>query len=116
LRAASDRAVRWNYIGINAAALAEPPAFTRPDPDPPSSAEMAAILNEAWTVPEWGILLWLVTITGCRRGELCVLRWTDVDLDRGILTVERASDENEAGTIGEKDTKTGQRRGVGLGG
>jgi hypothetical protein len=25
LRAASDRAARWNYIGFNAAALAEPP-------------------------------------------------------------------------------------------
>jgi hypothetical protein len=60
------------------------------------------------------MLLWLVTITGCRRGELCVLRWTDVDLDRGILTVERASDEAEDGSIGEKDTKTGQKRRIGL--
>ena len=114
LRATSDRAVRWNYIGVNAAALAEPPTFTRPDPDPPSSAEIAAILNEAWTVPEWGMLLWLVTITGCRRGELCVLRWTDVDLDRGTLMVERASDETDEGRIEEKETKTGQKRRIGL--
>ena len=28
--------------------------------------------------------------TGCRRGEACALRWTDVDLDRGELAIRRS--------------------------
>lgn len=55
LRAASDRALRWRYISVNAAALAEPPSFKRPDPDPPSLGEVAAVLNEAWLQPDWGM-------------------------------------------------------------
>ena len=48
LRAALDRAVRWNYLGVNVAAMAAPPAFERSDPDPPSPEEVAALLNDAW--------------------------------------------------------------------
>ncbi|ADL49518.1 integrase family protein [Micromonospora aurantiaca ATCC 27029] len=34
-------------------------------------------------------LWWLAGLRGLRRGELCGLRWSDIDLDRGILTIER---------------------------
>lgn len=34
-------------------------------------------------------LWWLAGLRGLRRGELCGLRWTDIDLDRGTLTIER---------------------------
>ena len=30
-----------------------------------------------------GLYLWLVVVTGVRRGELCGLQLRDVDLDRG---------------------------------
>lgn len=90
LRAAFDRAVRWRYLNTNEVILAEPPAFERSEPDPPSTEEVAALLNEAWRDPAWGMLLWLTTVSGCRRGEMCALRWTDLDLPRGIMTVERS--------------------------
>jgi integrase len=32
---------------------------------------------------------WLAALRWLRRGELCGLRWTAVDLDRGLLIVER---------------------------
>ncbi|MEV0329105.1 site-specific integrase [Micromonospora echinospora] len=32
---------------------------------------------------------WLTALRGLRRGETCGLRWTDIDLDHGVLTVER---------------------------
>ncbi len=32
---------------------------------------------------------WLAALRGLRRGELCGLRWAAVDLDRGLLFVER---------------------------
>ena len=34
-------------------------------------------------------LWWLAALRGLRRGELCGLRWAAVDLDRGMLFVER---------------------------
>ena len=114
LRASSERAVRWQYVSVNAAALADPPSFKRPDPDPPSPEEVAAVLNDAWLNPAWGMLLWLVMITGARRGELCVLRWTDIDLDRGTIVIERSSEETRDRTIREKGTKSGQKRRIGL--
>ncbi len=113
LRAALDRAVRWRYLSTNVAALAAPPAFEHSEPDPPSAEEVAALLNEAWTDPSWGLFLWLVMVTGCRRGEMCALRWTDVDLARGVVTVERSYAQTKAGTR-EKSTKSRQKRRVAI--
>jgi len=109
LRAALDRAVRWRYLGTNEAALAEPPTFQRSEPDPPSADEVVALLNEAWLDPAWGLCLWLVMVTGCRRGELCALRWTDLDLPRQTIVVERSYTQTRAGRR-EKVTKAGQKR------
>jgi integrase len=113
IRATLDRAVRWRYLGTNEAALATPPTFDRSEPDPPSAAEVSALLNEAWRDPAWGMFIWLTLVTGCRRGEMCALRWTDVDLARGVLTVERSFAQT-AGVIREKATKTRQKRRVAL--
>ena len=85
IRGALGRAVRWQYLGVNKAELAVAPSPNPTEPDPPSAAEAAAILNQAWTDPEWGLLLWLVMITGCRRGELCALTWSAVDFERAVL-------------------------------
>ena len=45
---------------------------------------------------------------GLRRGELCALRWQDVDLDRNLISVERAWDPR-AGFI-EPKSRAGRRR------
>jgi integrase len=84
-----------------------------PDPQPPTLAEAARLLNAAWEDLEWGMLVWLAMVTGARRGELCGLRWRYVDLDAGVLTV-RQSQGQLAGRQWEKDTKTHQARRVAL--
>jgi integrase len=113
LRAALDRAVRWRYLGSNEAAFAEPPAFERADPDPPSAEEVAALLNDAWQDPQWGLFLWLVMVTGCRRGEMCAMRWTDLDLARATMTIERSYSRTRS-RAREKSTKTNQKRRISL--
>jgi integrase len=113
LSGALSRAVRWGWIGVNPAELAEPPALPHPDPQPPSAEEAGRLIEEAWSGdPDWGTFVWVAMTTGGRRGELCALRWSDVDLDHGVVTLRRAISLGEDGGMREKDTKTHQQRRV----
>ena len=112
LSAALARAVRWSQIPVNRAQLAEPPSPAATEPDPPTAAEAARLLGEAWaTDPDWGLLLWLTMVTGSRRGEVSALRWHHVDLDTALLTLQRSNAQPKSG-LKEKDTKTRQQRRV----
>lgn len=51
--------------------------------------------------------------TGLRRGEVCGLRWRDVDLDQGVLWVRKAIGVADGRTY-LKDSKTGHDRDVAL--
>jgi integrase len=114
LRAAFDRAVRWRYLGINPAELVDAPSPSASNPDPPTPGEAAALLNDAWRDAEWGLLLWLTMITGCRRGELCSLRWQHVDLERATLWVRRSTSQPTRAPMFEKKTKTEKERRIAL--
>ena len=48
----------------------------------------ARLIQEAWRDSDSGALVWL-TMTGARRGELCALRWSHVDLANGTVTIRR---------------------------
>ncbi len=75
--AALGRAVRWDQIAVNRAELAEAPSPAATEPDPPTAAEAARLLSEAWAAdPDWGLLLWLTVVTGSRRGEISAVRPT----------------------------------------
>ena len=80
LSGAYKRAVRWKWVTDSPLRQAEPPAAPVPNPHPPSAAEAARIVNEAWKDPDWGTFIWLAMTTGARRGELCALRWSRIDL------------------------------------
>ena len=110
LTGAGQRGLRWKYLTVNPAELAQPPAAKRTTPDPPSQSEAAAILNEAWKTPAWGTLLWVVMVTGCRRGELCALRWSDIDLERGKVAIDTALTRK----LREKATKSEQDRRISI--
>jgi integrase len=114
IRGSLERAVRWRHLGVNKAALAITPAPAASTPDPPSAEEAVRLLTEAWTTdPDWGLLLWLTTVTGSRRGEMSALRWEHLDLARGLLRIERSNAQPKSG-IKEKGTKTRQQRRVAL--
>jgi integrase len=113
LSGALKRAVRWRWIGASPIAQAEPPASPKPKPRPPTAAETGRILEEAWTDPDWGVVVWLFMVTGMRRGELCALRWPDIDLVAGVISLSRSIGQRNRETW-EKDTKDHQHRRIAL--
>lgn len=113
LSGALDRAVRWNWISVNPARLAEKPPMPAADPRPPSSIDAARLVDRAARLePDWGVFVWVAMTTGARRGEMCALRWIDVDLDKRVLDIRRAIGKGKGGKLVEKDTKTHQHRRV----
>lgn len=84
LSGAFTRAVRWGWIAVSPIEQTEPPSVPRPNPSPPTAEEAAAILTEAWKDPDWGVLIWFAMTTGARRGEVCGLRWSHLELDLAV--------------------------------
>jgi integrase len=78
----------------------------------PSITELSALQGVAKVIAEararnaaLGLYLWLVVVTGVRRGELCGLQIRDIDLDRGLVHVA-FNHVVRAGRRVRKDTKT----------
>ena len=59
--------------------------------------------------PAAALYLWLVAITGARRGELCALQVCDIDLDNGVLHIAYTYVMCDGHRV-RKDTKTHQDR------
>ena len=112
---ALSAAVRWGELAGNVARQARPPAEPRPSaaaPDPELAGRyLLAVERQA---PTLGALLRLGALTGARRGELCALRWTDLDVDRRTLSIERNLTSPKGRRYVEGPTKNGRARVIGL--
>lgn len=115
LSGAFKRAVRWRWVAVSPIVQAEPPPAPKPNPAPPTPAEAARLLNEAWRDPDWGTFLWVAMTTGARRGELCAVRWSAVNLDEGRESIWlRYAIRKEGDQLVEADLKTHQQRRLAL--
>ena len=114
LSAAFNQAVRWGWIDANPVLRASPPGIRGREIRPPEIDEIRLLLAAcAEDHEELGSLIYIAATTGARRGELCGLRWTDVDLDLATLTIARSiSDADKEVTV--KETKTRQARRIAL--
>jgi integrase len=89
LRRALAQAVKWDLLARNVADLVEFQRPRRPEVRPPSQEQAAALLESArGDTMEAAIVLGLSM--GLRRGEILGLKWEDIDLDLGELTIRRA--------------------------
>jgi integrase len=114
LHRALVQAQRWGLNDHNPAVLASPPKLARPRIEAPSAEQVARIVGAARAHdPLLGLAVWLAAVTGARRGELCGLRWGDVDLDGANLMIRR-SVINTPGQILIKVPKTDRARRVTL--
>ena len=114
LSSSLSQAVRWGWIERNPAERSQPPSMERVELQVPTPDEVKRLLAAAQARgPRWGMLLTLAVLTGGRRGEICGLRWIDVDGDtlRFRRSLYRAGVER-----GEKTTKSGRERRIAIAG
>jgi integrase len=86
LRIALGRALKSGRVVRNVAMLVDAPRKSTPEMHPLTAKQARTFLN-AVQGDRYGPLYTLAIATGMRQGELFGLRWSDVDLDRGVLTV-----------------------------
>jgi integrase len=102
LRLGLDGAVRDGLLARNPAASVQRPGVARKEAvhlDPQRVTELLAAAEGA----RYYTPLLLIATTGLRRGEALALRWSDVDLDAGVLrvreTVQRIEGKLSAGEV-----------------
>jgi integrase len=116
LSGALKRAAVWGWIPHNPARLAMPPSVQTTDVQPPSVEDAGRLLRVAMEEePELGLFLRLAVVLGARRGELCALRWSDVDFDTGQVLIAGGVITLTGSAPAAKDTKTHAKRRVAVG-
>lgn len=88
IRTALNEAVRRGHLNRNPASLAKPPRLPHTEIEPYSVSEIRRLLTVASkrrNHARWAIALAL----GLRQSEALGLKWSDVDLETGVLTVRR---------------------------
>jgi integrase len=108
LRTALARAVGHGIIARNAAALADPPHVEHHEVQAWDAAQVRRFLV-AIQGHRLEALFALAIGTGLRQGELLGLRWSDVDLVAGTLTVRQALQRVD-GRMTAVETKTPRSR------
>jgi integrase len=114
IRRAFRQAILWGWVNTNPAANATPPRLRKSELSPPDADQVETLLRAAnHRDPEFANFLHIAATTGARRGEVCALRWSNVDFGLGTLTIERNIVEIPGNLI-EKDTKTHANRRIAL--
>ncbi len=86
------QAVRWEQLTRNPAAAASPPKAHGGELIPPTPEQVRLLIETASGAEDgtlWGTYLLVAATTGRRRGELCGLRWCEVDLGRAVASIFR---------------------------
>lgn len=116
LAAALQQGVKWGWLRDNPARRASPPPLRPPEAAVPTLEQVQALISAAEASnPDLATFLALAAVTGARRGELCALQWSDVDVNRSVVRFRQSLDwprGTAAWTL--KPTKTHQTRLVSL--
>jgi integrase len=114
LRGSLGQAVRWRWISSNAAASASPPKLRRREITPPPLHTTRTLLEAAEKHDlDLGAVVRVLVATGARRGEVCGLRWSDIDPAGSTVTIRRSVASVAGGTV-VKETKTHAARRIAI--
>lgn len=95
-------------IQVNPADAVDPPRVAKSEMQTLSSAEIKKLLT-ACEGSLYYIPTMLAVMMGMRRGEICALRWSDVDLDGRKIHISRSLEQTKAGLV-FKSPKTAKSR------
>ncbi len=85
-------AVKWQLIYDNPCLRVEPPKVQKKEASYLDEAQAQKLLDLLDKEPiTYRTMITLLLHTGMRRGELCGLEWNDIDLDAGLLDIQRSS-------------------------
>ena len=101
LRAALNQALRWGLVARNAAALSDAPRHDVREIRP-LSPEEAKTLLAAVAGHRLEALITVAVGLGLRRGEALGLRWRDVDLKAGTLSVRHTLERSQGNAAARK--------------
>jgi integrase len=107
ISAAYKRAKRRGWAKSIPTRDAELPRVDERDDTTPTVEQVRALLEAA--PADLRLFLWLAASSGARRGELCALRWEDIDRTDMVLRIRRAASYTPAAGLTVGDTKTGPR-------
>lgn len=110
LKEALGQALRWGLLARNPADAVDPPRVARGERRTLTPAECVRLLQAARGSRLYLPVL-LAIATGMRRGEILALRWEDVDLDAGTLSVRRTLSQVK-GRLEFKEPKSARSRRV----
>lgn len=91
LRAAMSKADQWEVIARNPCRGVDPVKRAPKRISAIDETEALSLIDKL-DGSQLRVPVLVAVMTGLRRGELLALRWSNVDLDRGVLHVERATD------------------------
>mgnify|MGYP001241919903 FL=1 len=95
LSSALKQAVKWQLLPRNAAEYVDLPRQKRTEMYAMSKDEVASFLATA-KEDRWGTLFLLAVTTGMRPGEYMGLQWKDVNLDEGMIHVNKSLVRNKS--------------------
>ncbi|MBD0253312.1 MAG: site-specific integrase [Rubrobacter sp.] len=109
LHKALSQALQWHMVPRNVTEAVSPPRPAPKEMRPLTSEEARRLLQEARGNRLEALYVLAVT-TGMRQGELLALRWQDVHIENGVLSVRRTLTRNGGGIeMGEPKTKKSRR-------
>lgn len=100
-----NMAVKLDLISKNAATVVDKPKVAKKEMSVWSREELLHFLHVAERQTRYFIAFHIAAFTGMRQGEILGLRWADVDLERGIVSVvQTMSHDGKELKIGAKST------------
>lgn len=83
-------AVKWQLMDSNPCERVTPPKLDETDVEFLDEGQIASLLEALPDAPtQLSVIVQLALFTGARRGEICGLRWADIDLDAGVMAINR---------------------------
>ena len=84
------KGVQWGLINENPCARAERPKASEIYVETLDEEDIARLLEALAGAPvHFSVITQLALLTGARRGEICGLRWSDIDFEKGTLSIKR---------------------------